>query len=172
MQSNRDEVFQFAWNNRSDLGLIDEAYTEVTSIRPVARVSPVDGFALRETVVEIVQRLEVTPPELAAFGIESPQGMPASTRLLLVGGATLIFDEYGQLKFRIPNALPRSGSRSSTNAGLARLYSERLASLWQRGRYVEGAGKSVLVTEDENLFRELHALRGRSPRRPASREQW
>ena len=38
LQRDRDEVFRFIWDNRSALGLCNEAYTEVAAVRPCLRV--------------------------------------------------------------------------------------------------------------------------------------
>lgn len=101
-----DEVFRFIWENRKDLKLTDDAFTLVLSVRPSLRVGP-DGFALRETVAEFYQVLRVRPQELRARWkkIVLPEHLDDDDIIPLYGGGTLIFDEYGRLKFYIHNSL-------------------------------------------------------------------
>lgn len=102
-----DEVFRFLWENRRALGLCADAYTRVQSVRPCQRVGA-DGFALRETVAEYIQRIELRAEELEPLGISKPRGMPALHNVTLYGGGALIFDEYGQLKFHVRNKILNS----------------------------------------------------------------
>lgn len=74
MRSDPDEVFRFLWENRKTLGLREEAYTRVLSVRPCVRVG-IDGFTLRETVAEYYQVANLTLDELALFGIQVPPGL-------------------------------------------------------------------------------------------------
>src|SRR5262249_51176132 len=99
-----EEVFRFIWQNRRALGLVEGVYTRVLSVRPCLRVAP-DGFFLRETVAEYMQTVELEARELKAMRIKAPDGMPADTPVTLFGGATVIFDEFGRVKFSINNRL-------------------------------------------------------------------
>jgi len=100
-----DEVFRFIWENRRDLELTEEAFSQVLSVRPSLRVGP-DGFALRETVAEFYQVLRLRPGELQRrWKIELPIELGDDELIPLYGGGTLIFDEYGRLKFYIHNSL-------------------------------------------------------------------
>ena len=100
-----DEVFRFLWENRGQLKLAEDAYTQVLSVRPALRVGP-DGFALRETVAEAYQVLRLHPAELARrWEIKPFPGLEEDDVIPIYGGATLIFDEYGRLKFYIHNSL-------------------------------------------------------------------
>lgn len=101
----KDEMFRFIWENRSALGLEDDAYTRVLSVRPCVRVNPEDGFTLRETVSEYHQILELKAPELRDMGIKTPHGMPENQTVTLYGGGALILDEFGRVKFHIRNRL-------------------------------------------------------------------
>ena len=74
MRSDPDEVFRFLWENRATLGLREEAYTRVLSVRPCVRVG-IDGFTLRETVAEYYQVANLTLDELRSFGIRVPRGL-------------------------------------------------------------------------------------------------
>src|SRR3546814_13138204 len=100
MQRDPTAVFRFIWENKVALGIERNAFTRVTSVRPVVRVSN-DQSILRETVVEYIQRLNVYSSELATLGIKKPEGMPGNRLISLYGGGTLIFSEYGLLKFHI-----------------------------------------------------------------------
>jgi len=134
-----DEVFRFVWENRVELGVFDGALSQVASVRPCLRVGP-DGFVLRETVAEFVQQLELRASELRRLRIRAPQGMPPDEKVVLFGGATLVFDEYGRLKFYIHNAL--DGERQTA----------RLAHQWNSGEWDDSsAGVSP--------FAELHLMR-------------
>lgn len=74
MRNDPDEVVRFLWENRATLGLREEAYTRVLSVRPCVRVG-IDGFTLRETVAEYYQVASLTLDELRSFGIRVPRGL-------------------------------------------------------------------------------------------------
>jgi hypothetical protein len=166
MQRDPDEVFRFAWENRGGLGLSDEAFTRVASIRPAARIAPEDGAILRETVVEIVQQISVLGRELSAFGVSKPAGMTADQPITLQGGATLIFDDYGRLKYRIRNALPLPKAQAGHDRRIARLTSSRISEMWLAGDLdQEGRTRGV------ERLREVH-LRKSTDDEVLRREQW
>lgn len=104
LQRNADEAFRFIWQNVKALKLNADAYTHVTGVRPIARVAP-DGLVVRETVVDFMQILTVRSNELAALGLRKPAQMPTFRQVRLYGGAVLVFNEYGQLKFSIGNGV-------------------------------------------------------------------
>jgi hypothetical protein len=144
------EVFRFLWENRGTLGLVDGVYTHVNSVRPCLRVGPDDGFFLRETVAEYEQQVELKASELGQFrdstgksqgGVRRPTGMPADTTVTLQGGGTLVFDEYGRLKYHVSNRLDDVEKQS-----------RRLQHLWDFGEFTEG--KSI-----RRRFASLHRLR-------------
>jgi hypothetical protein len=126
MRQDRDEMFRFIWENREALGLDRDAYTHVLSVRPAVRLHPDDGFALRETVAEYYQILNVTAAELKHLGIKKPPEMPADQQVTLYGGGALIFDEFGRLKFNIRNRLLNPERQN-----------QRLKYLWKFGRFQE-----------------------------------
>lgn len=138
MRRSPQEVFRFVWENKAALRIEPNAFTRVTSVRPVMRISN-DRTALCETVVEYVQEVSIFAGELAAFGIARPHGMPASHRVTLYGGGTLIFNEFGLLKFHI-----------GTGVASAR-QTERLESLWQRGYFTKRRDSSMQIA---NLHRD------------------
>jgi hypothetical protein len=152
MQRDRDEVFHFIWENRKLLKLDEDAFTYVTSVRPCTRVGE-DGFVLHETVCEYLQILEPVARELAAFDVKTPEGMPDEQKVRLFGGGTLVFDEYGQLKFHVYNLL--SNGRQS----------ERIKYLWKYGFYRKGASSRL-------LFSGLHRRRAAGVSDTSREEEW
>ncbi|WZP01223.1 hypothetical protein EP7_005619 (plasmid) [Isosphaeraceae bacterium EP7] len=145
-----DEVFRFLWENRGPLKLAEGVFTHVNSVRPCIRVGPEDGFLLRETVAEYEQQIELRAGELGDFpdprdperrGVRKPLGMPDDTKVILQGGGTLIFDEYGRLKFHVNNRLDDVEKQST-----------RLQHLWDFGEFSNG--KSL-----RRRFSAMHRLR-------------
>jgi hypothetical protein len=132
MQRDPVEVFRFVWENKAALGVEPNAFTRVTSVRPVMRISN-DQTILRETVVEYVQQLTVYGSELTHMGIRRPEGMPTNRLIDLYGGGTLVFNEYGLLKFHIA-----TGVKSPRQ-------SDRLQSLWDRGYFVRQPSASARI---------------------------
>jgi hypothetical protein len=117
MQRDPDEVFRFVWENRFKLGLCEEAFTRVASVRPSMRVAR-DGFVLRETVAEYIQILDLKARDLVTLqlpadgkqkprsaGIRAPKGLEEWRHIRMYGGGVLIFDEYGRLKHHIHNSV-------------------------------------------------------------------
>jgi hypothetical protein len=152
MQWDSQAVFRFLWENREPLGLDDDALTIVESVRPVARLSG-DGFVLRETVVEYYQLLDLEARELARVGVKAPKGMNPGQQVRLYGGGTMLFDEFGHVKYLIGTRL--RGRRQSA----------RLEQLWQRGAFAERTSRRA------RRFAQLHLdRRSDSPR--AKSEQW
>lgn len=120
LQRDPTTAFRFVWENRDALGIYPDAFTRVTSVRPVVRVSR-DGTILRETVAEYIQTLTVYSTELAHLGIRKPKGMRRSRVIRLYGGGLLIFSEYGRLKYHIGTGVVRQRQ------------SARLQHLWDSG---------------------------------------
>ena len=124
LQRDRDEVFRFIWDNRKPLGLYDKAFSRVLSVRPCLRIGP-DGFALRETVAEYMQILDLQASELyRPLRVKKPKDMPDTQEVRLSGGGALIFDEYGKLKYHVHNPLTDSERQS-----------QRIEYLWSYGYY-------------------------------------
>jgi hypothetical protein len=139
LQHDPNTLFRFIWENRDTLGIDRDAFTRVTCVRPCVRVSG-EGFVLRETVVEYVQTLRVLARELSDLGIERPKGLSGQAFVPLYGGGTLIFDEFGKVKFHIG-----TGVRS-------RRQSQRIQNLYERGAFNRD-------DEDRTQFAALHRLR-------------
>jgi len=133
MKSDHDELFRFLWENRKLFKLSEQAFTRVLSVRPCVRTGR-DGFVLRETVVEYHQKLTVFARELSPLRIRKPDGMPDNTEVTLFGGNAVIFDEYGQVKYNIGNAIIQSRDKPDRQG-------ERLKYLWEHGAFSKGASK-------------------------------
>ncbi len=123
LQQDKNEVFRFLWENREPLKIFENAYTWVISLRPCLRIAP-DGFALKETVAEYRQTLDVQAGQLRSIGkdMEKPEGMPDDTQVRLNGGGVLIFDDFGRLKYHIHNRIDDPERQN-----------KRLAYLWKHG---------------------------------------
>lgn len=139
------EVFRFVWENKAALGVHPDAFTRVTSVRPVIRISN-DQTLLRETVVEYIQELSIYSSELGAMGIERPKGMPTNRMIHLYGGGTLVFNEYGLLKFHV-----------GTGVGSSR-QTQRLESLWTRGFFTKASSASIqlAMAHRDRVLRPFH----------------
>jgi hypothetical protein len=159
MSRDRDEVFRFVWENRRALGLFEGAYSRILSVRPCLRIAPDDGFPLRETVAECLQQLKLRAGELRRLGIRQPRGMPDDLEVPLEGGLTLIFDEYGRLKFAISNQL-----HDRARAAVQERQSRRLQYLWDYGHFNKGASLT-------RRFSFLHRMRAVGAARMI-REEW
>jgi hypothetical protein len=147
-----DEMFHFLWENRKPLGLVEGVFTQVQSVRPCLRIAP-DGFYLNETVAEYVQRVELEPHELKRRKIDVPSGVSPDTKIQLHGGGTLIFDEFGRLKYHIRNRLDAP-----------RRQTERLRYLWEYGFLEPGAAS-------QRRFASLHRRRATDPA-TVNHERW
>jgi hypothetical protein len=136
-----NEVYRFLWDNRKEFRLDEDAYTRVQSVRPCLRVGP-DGFITRETVAEYVQISSLKACELEQLRPPIGNKLPEDLDVTLYGGGTLIFDEYGRLKYHIYNRLYSQNKQK-----------ERLSYLWKYG-YLSN-------TEDykKNLFSTMHLNR-------------
>lgn len=139
-----NEIERFMWDNREELELEDDntfwgqAYRKVQSVRPCIRIGP-DGFTVRETVAEYVQMATLRFDELSEVGINGISAdIPADREITLYGSGTLIFDEYGQLKYHIKNDI-----YSQTNQA------KRIDYLWESGYYAD-------PSYTKNLFSRMH----------------
>src|SRR6185436_2677337 len=90
------------------------------------RTNPDDGFVLRETVAEYYQQLNIMGDELKQYGIKIPPEMPAGNTVTIYGGGSLIFDEFGRVKFHVRNRIlnPERQTR-------------RLQHLWDYGHFTD-----------------------------------
>lgn len=141
----KEEVFRFIWENNEALGISGQAYIEVQRIWPSMRVAP-DGFVLRETIADYVQILTLTAGELRQLRIKLPAEIDSEYRLRLYGGGTLVFDEYGQLKYHIANHVRNSAADRERQG-------KRLRHLWESG-YFDGQ------QDLSGRFALIHMMRG------------
>ena len=169
MQQAPDEAFKFVWENRTALHICPHAYTQVISLRPTRRTGP-DGFMLRETVAEVVQWLtfpmklfmhwnfmqlkrHTKQALITLLKKENPlMALGEDFRVPLRGGSTLIFNDFGHLKFSIGTRVDNFHSQYG-----------RLLSLYEAGEL--GAGRTT-----SHNFSNLHRGRGVSP--AMQREEW
>lgn len=151
MQTDPEEMFRFLWENREVLDVTDEVFTHVISVRPCLRMAP-DGVPVQETIAEYLQVADLRADELQRLHIDPPDDMPPDTKVTLHGGGTLIFDEFGVLKFKVTNRIDHPVHQA-----------ERIKYLWEHGAF---RGKSTA-----SHFAELHRLRS-VDRRMQAQERW
>jgi hypothetical protein len=136
-----EEVFRFLWENRKALNIDDRGYMRVCSVRASIRQGP-DGFFLRETICEYTQIARMFAAEARSqMGIERPEGMPTTQRITAYGGGTLVFDQYGRIKYHIEHRLDDAARQS-----------QRLAYLWQNNLLDQ-------VSDTRNHFSMMHRRR-------------
>lgn len=136
LQGDPTEMFRLVWANRKALRLDSDAFTRIVSLRPAFRISPDDGFQIRETVVECTQYLRIPVAQLDLYDLKAPEGMPEDFEIVLRGGSTFILDEYGELKFEVNNPIPRRGKQSAERRARAQ---RRLEYMWDNGFLDRGA---------------------------------
>lgn len=152
MTWDKESLSRFIWENLRTLRLEPQAFTKVLSVRPVERLGPM-GCRTRETVVEYLQILNILASQLDSLGIERPEEMGTNEYIQLHGGGTLIFNDYGQLKFHIGTGVtsPRQ--------------SDRLKSLWNMGHFSKQQA-------DVSQFAAMHRARAMDARHRKTTEQW
>jgi hypothetical protein len=110
LRSDPDETFRFIWDHARFLGINPAYYLHVENVRPAVRTGP-RGFVVSETVVDYVQELilsradldklaQPTKPGDPPFVLPSTDVIPDRTKLKLWGGGTIIFDEFGAVKYQ------------------------------------------------------------------------
>ena len=141
MLRDKDEVFRFIWDNRRVLGIGTRATIKVGAVRPSIRQSP-DGFFVRETVCTYVQIANIFGSEVkSVLGVDRPEELETTRSITAFGGGTIIFDQYGRIKYHIAHPL-NDGERQK----------KRLASLGE----IDG-GETAF--DRRNRFALLHAAR-------------
>ncbi len=106
LRSDPNEAYRFIWDNREALGLDPEAYTEITSLRIITRHS-VDGFDVKETIIEYLQLLDFKPDESEKYiGVQLPTDLKDQLRNIRIhGGGVIILDEFAHVKFHVYNSI-------------------------------------------------------------------
>lgn len=114
LRSDPDEVFRFVWQNSEFLEPVARGYhLYIEAVRPATRVGP-DGLIVQETVADYVQTLEGPAGLLADLSLDPvskerrfrlPPDLEERTELQLWGGGTVIFDQFGGVKFHQHKAL-------------------------------------------------------------------
>lgn len=147
-----EEVFRFIWENRVPFEIGQVGSIEVQSVRPSFRVAP-DGFMLRETIVEYVQQLTVTAGELRGdYQIPVPAAIPQWKAITILAGGTVIFDEYGQVKYQIAHHLNRTAAERDWQA-------RRIEHLFSRGLLddkLDERGRFALMHATRAMMRSAH----------------
>jgi hypothetical protein len=149
MRRDPDEVFRFIWQNRYQLRLHREAYSRVLSVRPCRRLAP-DGAPVQETVVEFYQVWEPSPAELRAMKLVEDTDQLEGIKLY--GGSTLIFDDFGRLKYHIHNSV------------------KNIAEQKRRLAYMLGSPVRRLTATQR--FAELHRLRAADNSKLTLADRW
>jgi hypothetical protein len=148
LQRDEDEVFRFLWENRKDLCMYEDAFTKVNWVRPVVRVGP-DGFVLSETVAEYIQIIEIEAGRLDELDIDTPDDLPDDAPVTLYGGGTLLFDEFGQLKYEVHKSIDNETRQA-----------EKIAHWWTSGTYgARGKMGVPLSSSPTDQFALWHRLR-------------
>jgi hypothetical protein len=104
LRSDPDEAFRFLWDNAAFLRIDPGFYLKVENVRPSVRIGP-RGFVVAETVLDYVQELIIGREDLEQLArmeypaFEAPAAIPPSTQLKIWGGGTVIFDEFGGVKY-------------------------------------------------------------------------
>lgn len=101
LRSAPDEVARFIWQNARFLRIDPRFYLNVEDVWPSVRIGA-NGFVTVETVVDYVQEVEGPPKDLTALSkgkLEIPKGVPDNTKIRLWGGGTIIFDQFGGVKY-------------------------------------------------------------------------
>jgi hypothetical protein len=141
MLHDKEEVFRFIWENRRALRIDERGYVRIDSVRGSVRQGP-DGFFLRETICEYVQVAKIFGAEVKSnLGIERPPGMPTTQPITAYGGGTIVFDQFGRIKYHIEHRLDDAARQSV-----------RLDYLWQHGLL-------DAVRDTRNQFANIHCSR-------------
>ncbi len=101
LRSEPEEAFRFVWENADVLGIDRSYHLKVEDVLPSVRIGP-DGFVVAESVADYVQQLEATMDDLRKLAPE-PFGplkdVPGDTPVKVWGGGTIVFDQFGRVKF-------------------------------------------------------------------------
>ena len=111
LRTDPTEVHRFLWHNADRLGVDRRLYTVVENVRPAVRVG-LDGMVVNETAAHYVQMLDLSGAEFreqlrkwrreTRQDVTTPAHLDADDALQVFGGGTLVFDQFGRLKYHIP----------------------------------------------------------------------
>jgi hypothetical protein len=110
LRSMTDEMYRFVWANARLLKVDTDSFLYVNDVRPSIRIGP-DGLLVNESVATYSQVMEATAGEVQALSeqhgkrIALPRGMDPDTPIAIRGGGTLIFDQFGALKYHCSKPL-------------------------------------------------------------------
>jgi hypothetical protein len=147
MMWDREAVMRFLWENRDALEVNADALTTVNFVKPSVRTGP-DGFLVRETIVEYFQLLDVTGGDLKSLKVRKPVDMPSSAPVRLLGGSTLVFDDYGRLKFHIGSGV------------VSKRQNEHVSALWRAGPEVAGLRRFEVLHRQRMLGGSVRSEQG------------
>lgn len=129
LRSDPAEVHRFLWHNADELGVSRHYYTAVESVQPAVRVG-VDGLVVNETTAYYVQMLALAGDEfldeLARWNrrtksrVGAPNPLTAEDQIEVFGGGTLVFDQFGRLKYHIHKPLGDWGRQAARLSFLIR----------------------------------------------------
>jgi hypothetical protein len=122
LRSDAAEVHRFLWHNADALGVDRRYYTVVESVQPAVRVG-LDGLVVNETTAFYVQMLDLTGAEFRKelgnwrrrthSHVQAPADLTADDALQVFGGGTLVFDQFGRLKYHIHKPLGDWGRQAA-----------------------------------------------------------
>lgn len=106
LKSGRDEMFRFIWANADYLGVAADFYLNVDDVQPSIRFGP-DGLIVNEIVASYRQSFSTTAGELRDLSrnesgnwqLALPRPLNPDTQVSINGGGTLVFDQFGMLKY-------------------------------------------------------------------------
>jgi hypothetical protein len=112
LRSSKQEAYRFIWQNLTTLELSAEWHLQVEALRPALRLGP-DGLVVQEVVCDYVQVLELSAGQARELAKEIRRDTQKSDNQLklpprrklandvplqLLGGGTVIFDQFGRAK--------------------------------------------------------------------------
>lgn len=104
LQSSRDEVFRFIWQNPKLLNIDLRFHLAVDRVLATRRTGP-DGLTVDEVLADYTQSISLTAEDLPSVGLVPPPGLAAETPVKLLGGGVLIFDQFGRLRVQVDKPL-------------------------------------------------------------------
>lgn len=151
LRTDRDEVFRFLWQNAAEFGIDTSIFLNVESVWPSQRVGP-DGLIVVESVANYIQMLDLTAAEFVERSRQAlPESIEPATHLQILGGGTLVFDQFGRAKLHVSKPI------DDWQRQVRRLvHLERTGALDSRGRlgFSDGtsAGQAFAQLHDSSIM--------------------